>query len=260
MKTTVVCILLLVVAGVVWVANRRFDLVSEPPRSDDIAVLPQTTAPKIDRTGTAVPPPTSPGVPPEPPATATPRQGAPRADNVRPHYPSVTLAEMLRPNNEVLDPVLGMSVTYPEGWSVHNVALRWGENHGENTIFFAPPPGSQAVPSLYYRRYADGPAFDMTHPEATLRDMARQKEVSRSGGGQNDYKNEPDSFVFREFNGNPSLSYFATYSRGSEVHAEYFMRILGPQGYVMFFVRGPANDVKAVIPSVYQMGGTVRPP
>jgi len=29
---------------------------------------------------------------------------------------------------------------------------------------------------------------------------------------------------------------------------------------VMFFVRGPANDVKTLIPAVQQMGGTVKPP
>jgi hypothetical protein len=113
---------------------------------------------------------------------------------------------------------------------------------------------------MYYRRYSDGPPFDMTNPEATLRDMARMKEESRSNGSQNDYKNDPDSFVFRRIDGNPSLSYFATYSESGAVHAEYFMRILGPQGYVMFFVRGPSKDVQALIPTVYQMGGTVKPP
>ena len=143
---------------------------------------------------------------------------------------------------------------------MRDAATRWGVNNGENTVFFNPPEGSLAVPSMYYRRYSDGPAFDMTNPEATLRDMAQQKESSRSNGGQNDYKNDPDSFVFREIDGHPSLSYFATYSAGIEQHAEYFMRILGPQGYVMFFVRGPAKDVQALIPSVYQMGGTVKPP
>lgn len=42
--------------------------------------------------------------------------------------------------------------------------------------------------------------------------------------------------------------------------AEYFIRILGQTGYVMFFVRGPAKDVQAIIPTVYQMGGTVKVP
>ena len=44
------------------------------------------------------------------------------------------------------------------------------------------------------------------------------------------------------------------------MQAEYFTRILGDKGYVMFFVRGPVKDVQALIPSVYQMGGTVKPP
>jgi hypothetical protein len=102
----------------------------------------------------------------------------------------------------------------------------------------------------------------MSNPEATLRDMARQKEASRSNSGESDYKNDPESFVFRTVHGKPSLSYFATYTNraNGEVHAEYFMRILGPTGYVMFFTRGPVKDVQTLIPAVFEMGGTVRPP
>lgn len=100
----------------------------------------------------------------------------------------------------------------------------------------------------------------MTNPEATLRDMARQKEASRSAGGQNDYKNDPDSFVFRTIDGQPSLSYFATYTNNGEVRAEYFLRLLSPTGYVMFFNRGPAKDVQALIPTIVEMAGTVKPP
>lgn len=171
----------------------------------------------------------------------------------------ISLSEVLQPNNGYFDAAYGVAVTYPAGWAVRQ-ALRWGVNNGENTVFFSPPPGSAAVPSMYYRNYSDGPSFDMTNPEATLRDMARQKEESRSGGGQNDYKNDPDSFVFRTIDGHPSLSYFATYTTGGQVHAEYFLRILGNGGYVMFFTRGPTKDVQALIPSVFEMGGTVRPP
>jgi hypothetical protein len=42
--------------------------------------------------------------------------------------------------------------------------------------------------------------------------------------------------------------------------AEYFVRILGPKGYVMFFTNGPADHVRKIIPTVQQVGGTVKPP
>jgi len=112
---------------------------------------------------------------------------------------------------------------------------------------------------MYYQMYPQGePALG--DAETMLREQARLKEASRSQNGTNDYKNDPESFVFRDVNGHPSLSYFATYTRGDQVQAEYFTRILGDNGYVMFFVRGPAKDVQALIPPVYQMAGTVKPP
>ena len=168
------------------------------------------------------------------------------------------LAEVVGPNNAFHDALVGVSATYPEGWTVRQ-AIRWGQDHRENTVFFSPPDGSTAVPSMYYQKYPDGPPAP-GNAEAMLREMAQQKEASRSQGGLNDYKNDPGSFVFREVDGHPSLSYFATFTRGEQVQAEYFTRILGEKGYVMFFVRGPVKDVQALIPSVFQMSGTVKPP
>lgn len=75
-----------------------------------------------------------------------------------------------------------------------------------------------------------------------------------------DYTNVRDTYVFREINDRPSLSYSAKYTHGNIVMAEYFMRILGQKGYVMFFVRGEANAIKAQIPTIPQMGMTVRVP
>jgi hypothetical protein len=173
-------------------------------------------------------------------------------------YPPMSLLQVLAPNNVFHDALFGVSVTYPEGWSVRQ-AIRWGQNNRENTVFFSPPEGSEAIPSMYYQAYPNG-APAPGNAEAMLREMAQQKEASRSQGGLNDYKNDPGSFVFREIDGHPALSYFATFTQGDQVQAEYFMRILGEKGYVMFFTRGPAKDVQALIPSVYQMGGTVKPP
>lgn len=174
----------------------------------------------------------------------------------------MTLKDVVLPDNVISDPAIGLIAKYPEGWNVRNVSLRWGVNEGENTIFFALPEGLKATSSLYYRKYSDGPPFDMANPEATLRDMAGQKEISRIADGRTDYRNDPNSFVFRTIDGNPSLSYFATYTNAAngEVHAEYFLRILGPTGYVMSFNYGPVKDVQALIPIVFQIAGSVKPP
>ena len=112
---------------------------------------------------------------------------------------------------------------------------------------------------MYYRDYNDGEPSGVA-TEAVLREMAQKKEESRSQSGIPDYKNDPGSFVFRQIDGHPSLSYFATYTGNNQVQAEYFLRILGENGYVMFFVHGPVKDVQALIPAVYQMGGSVKPP
>lgn len=170
----------------------------------------------------------------------------------------MSLQDVLQPGNGFLDPKYGVAAVYPEGWTVRE-AVRWGENQRENTVFFTPPEGSKATPSMYYQEYREPPP-PRDKAEALLREMAQKKEEARSNNGKNDYRNDPGSFVFREVDGHPTLSYFATYSRGDQVQAEYFTRILGEKGYVMFFVRGPVADVQALIPPVYQMSGTVKPP
>jgi hypothetical protein len=251
-KVVPIFVLLVVAAIATWSWVRS----SARPESPVVTATDQAKAP------TSLPK----SKPPEPAAPVTkadarPPTPAARTAVVLQKPPGqMTINDVVLPGNRISDPKFGLSATYPADWTVRDVALRWGVNEGENTIFFGPPEGSQAVPSLYYRRYSDGPAFSMANPEATLRDMARQKEESRSGGGKNDYKNDPESFVFRTIDGNPSLSYFATYTRGGEVHAEYFLRILGPSGYVMFFNQGPVKDVQTLIPTILNMGGTVKPP
>ena len=191
-------------------------------------------------------------------ARSAPAVRAPKSGNAAPGLSlAMSLLEVLGPNNLFHDALIGVSATYPEGWSVRQ-AIRWGQNNRENTVFFNAPEGSAAIPSMYYQIYPNG-APAAGNAEAMLREMAQQKEASRAQI-VNDYKNDPGSFVFREIDGHPSLSYFATFTLGDQVQAEYFLRILGENGYVMFFTSGPVKDVQTLIPSVYQMGGTVKPP
>jgi hypothetical protein len=255
MKKIVVLVVVLVAVG--WLAKIR--LSAPRPSVPPVATTPSTPtkpAVEIPRSPAPVAPSTrAEPTPAKPAADAKPANAAP-ADPAG--YPQMSLAEVLGPNNNFHDSVFGVSVTYPEGWSVRTAA-RWGENNRENTVFFTPPEGSAAVPSMYYQKYPDGPP-EASNPEAMLREMAQKKEESRSQGGKNDYKHDPGSFVFREVNGYPTLSYFATYTQGDQLRAEYFTRILGENGYVMFFVRGPAKDVQDLIQPVYDMSSTVKPP
>ena len=107
--------------------------------------------------------------------------------------------------------------------------------------------------------YPNG-APDTGATEAYFRDIAQKKEDSRIASGRSDYKNVPESFAFTEIDGHPSLSYFATFTAGDQVMTEYFVRILGEKGYVMFFTSGKLEDVRAIMPQVKQMAASVKPP
>jgi RNA polymerase sigma factor (sigma-70 family) len=172
--------------------------------------------------------------------------------------PPMVLSEVLGPNNLFQDRLFGVSMTYPEGWTVRQ-AMRWGTDNRENTVFLTPEPATTARPSMYYRRYPDGTP-PLQNAEAYLREIAESKEKSRIAGGRRDYKNVPESFAYGEINGNPALSYFATFTQGDEVRTEYFIRILGQQGYVMFFTTGRFEDVRTIMPQFRPMAGTVQSP
>lgn len=170
----------------------------------------------------------------------------------------MSLTEVLLPNNLFHDPLFGVSVTYPQGWTVRN-AQRWGENNHKNTVSLTPPPPSSALPSMYYQKYTDTlpPTGDT---EEFFREIARSKENSRSNGGQNDYKNVPESFSFQPIAGRPAMSYYAVFTARDQVMTEHFIRILGPTGYVMFFTRGSLDEVRAIVPQLEQMAASATVP
>jgi hypothetical protein len=89
--------------------------------------------------------------------------------------------------------------------------------------------------------------------------QAQEKEASRVPA-RPDYKNVPESFSYYNINGSPALSYFATFTQGDQVMTEYFVRVLGPKGYTMFFTTGRLEDVKAIMPQVKQMAGSLKGP
>jgi hypothetical protein len=166
-------------------------------------------------------------------------------------------ADYLGEDNLFSDRDCGVSFTVPAGWTIKS-GVRWGDDFQNTTINMAPPPPSLAVPWMYYQAYPDLPPATPDEARTFLLRQARDKEDARIHAGMEDYKNDPDSYVLSDISGRPSLSYFATYTKNGQVMAEYFMRVLGQSGYVMYFVQGPARDVQTLIPEVHHMGETVK--
>lgn len=200
------------------------------------------------------------GVTPPTPILREPSDVTRRAAPYNPNEaPQIVLAAMLGPNNLYHDDLLGFAMTYPAGWRVGS-ARRWGTNNHENTVSLVPESESTASPSMYYKLYVDQPPADAATAEAYLRKQAQDKEDARIAGGLADYKNVPESFALTQINGNPALTYFATFSHGNDVMTEYFIRVLGPKGYVMFFTNGKLEDVKTIMPQVKQMAESLKMP
>ena len=172
--------------------------------------------------------------------------------------PQIVLADVLGPNNLYHDDTFGISATYPEGWTVAG-ANRWGTNNSENTVQLNPGTDTTARAGMYYQMFPNGYP-ELEGSEAYFRRVAQNKENQRISGGVTDYKNVPSSFEFTEVNGQPTLSYFAVFSRGAEVQTEYYVRVLGKKGYVMFTVPGRLEDVQKIMPQIKQMAATVKVP
>lgn len=170
----------------------------------------------------------------------------------------MSLVGMVGANNLFHDDAWGLSMTYPDGWTLLR-GMRWGEDHRENTLFMSPDVPSTARPSMYYQEFRD-PAATRENAKTYLRGLAQWKENSRIAAGVSDYKNVPGSFAFTAIDGHPAMSYFATFSEGNDVRTEYFIRILGRQGYVMFFTSGRLEDVKPIMPAIEKMAASVKLP
>lgn len=245
-------LLLLILVGLGWNGARLFFRPDSP--APVVASKPVVTpiTPRVQ----------APALPPSSPATVAPAPAPITMQLVRSSGANASLKIdlnlVLDPDNRYHDDMVGVSAHVPPGWKVREAA-RWGDGYRENTMWMQPDGATTANPSMYYRAYRDNEAADRYgNVEALMRTMAQKKEESRTGGGFADYKNVPESFAFTEINGNPSLSYFATYTQGNDVKTEYFIRILGPTGYVMFFTTGRLEDVKAAMPQLQKMAGSVK--
>jgi hypothetical protein len=244
-------------AVLVWFGTRFFQAPHTPMAETRAAAAstPASAAPKP-----AAPVPVTPASAPTPPpsAPAPAPVSWPAAEEMN-SAQQLVMEQVLGPNYLYHDDLLGVSATYPEGWKIRG-AQRWGERNSENTLFMSPDPETSARPSMYYRMYrGDESAKRAGDTEAWLRDQARAKELSRVQS-LSDYANVPTSFDFTPLNGQPSMTYFATFTAGDQVMTEYFIRILGQKGYVMFFTMGKLEDVKTILPQLQKMAGTVKVP
>lgn len=182
------------------------------------------------------------------------QSGAPRAATLK-----MPLSDMMGPNNRFHDDGYGIAVTLPDGWSIRD-GIRWGKKDEQNTLFMKSDPATSSHTSMYYQKYPDGSAPPLDQTQAYFEKLAQYKAQSRVDAGLADYANVPDSFSYDPIDGHPALSYFATFTANGAVQTEYFIRVLGQQGYVMFFTMGSLEDVKAAMPQIQTMAKSVSVP
>lgn len=170
------------------------------------------------------------------------------------------LDEVIKPNNVFQDPTEGVTFVYPKGWSVRGGDHGSSDDETESAVYFDAPRRSRAYTTVYYQLYSQSASA----PPATIplekftRMVAAEKALNRLTRGLKDYKNLPESFVFAREGKRAVLKNLATFSKDGKPHAEYFIRIFGPVGYVIFNVIGPAPDVRAAMPDVDRMASTVK--
>ena len=184
------------------------------------------------------------------PSYSQPRPGA---------APTMPLNEVLGPDNSFNDTVYGVAFTYPAGWRVRS-GERWNwEDERENSLMLSPPSRLHAITAVYYQLFSENvPGPESEGIETFLRKIAERKAEAQAAAGLKDYKNLPDSFVFSETGGRATLKNSASYIEKRKPSTEYFVRIFGARGYVIFCVQGPVPDVKAVVADVDRMAASVH--
>lgn len=164
--------------------------------------------------------------------------------------------ELIGPDNTIRDTKNNVSATFPLGWAVTGIIPV-----GEQTISVSLTKQEHADATLgfYYRILAAPFAVPANGPEAFLREEARKKATDRITG-MPDYRNRPESFVFQQIHGQPSLSWIADYTRDGRKWSEYLTRILGPGSVALLFLNAPAEEIEVLRPAVDGIATTVRLP
>lgn len=156
--------------------------------------------------------------------------------------PNKLVAEFAGPNRTVHDPKFGLTVTYPEGWTVRDV-MRWGDQQG--TIFFAIAEQPETSPNLYYHVYHQPRPLAAEALPAFLREEAKKKETARRENLP-DYTNRADSFKMLTVGGNPGCSWVADFTTpDGDKAVEYFVRVQTDVADASFFVQAPPDQLAA---------------
>lgn len=164
--------------------------------------------------------------------------------------------ELLGPDNTLRDAANGVSARIPPGWTVADAAVA-GER--ATSIAIVSPTHPDTSLGFYYRIHSAPPPAPVNGVEAFMREQAQTKEKDRQANSP-DYKNRPDSFVFRELNGQPALSWTADFTRGDRKWSEYLTRILGKNSVALLFLNTSAEGIDALRPAVDGMAATVQLP
>lgn len=167
---------------------------------------------------------------------------------------SVPLGEIVGRDRTIRDPLYGWSARYPQDWTVHGVT-RWGER--ETTLYLGTRLVPGAYSTLYYKSHGT-PQPNLA--EAALRDDARRLAVRRVSNGLNDYKPQPDSFVFAPIGGHPALRFAAHFTSGGRTFCEYVIRVASARGTAQLVLRIPLAQFEAVRADFEAMAETLTLP
>ena len=164
------------------------------------------------------------------------------------------VAQLSGPDNTLHDEVAGVSAQIPEGWTMSGVTPVGPD---AKSIPMVNPQHANTVLVLYYR--AKPTAIPAEGAESLFRQQAATKEKERQVRWP-DYKNRPDSFVFRELNGRPVLSWSATYTNGDQPCAEYLTRTLGKSSSALIFLNAPSAQIDALRPALDSLLASLQLP
>jgi|GEM_PF-598079 len=153
---------------------------------------------------------------------------------------SKEVAQLSGPDNTLRDEAAGVSAKIPDGWAMTGVTPVGPD---AKSIPIVNPKYANTVIVLYYRTKPT--VIPPEGAEALLRKHAATKEKERQSRWP-DYQNRADSFVFREVNGRPVLSWSATYTEGKQACAEYLNRVFGSGSTALVFLNSPADRIDAL--------------
>jgi hypothetical protein len=180
--------------------------------------------------------------------------------------------EIFGPNQSILDRKLGLSVTFPSGWTIRSATR--AEDLMGNGVEFAAPETPAALLRLNYRadRPGEFPASSgwmsakPTNPadvDSWLRNHAQlvgEQRITNRVWAPMKYKNRPASIVLRTIGGHRAVSWSGDFTKKDQSWTENFTIILGEKVRAQFWLQTPTASLTTVLPSFEEMVETTRLP